>query len=343
MNCAHAKLYPFFPIHKSDGIKNVDFNITVNYQLLNLKPCFNQIDFEYKINYLSRFNWKLESMYSVTTKAILYTYDEHKPVFNLPKFSLSQLFYKDYSMINAYPYNDFFWRYNDENKLHANKIENETFFSDTNTRTNIDFFNLLSKKSKLSFMYERPFIHWSKNRIIFKEDLSIAQPQFDKETLKEIHKELRKSYSGKQVKIVERLNGSSFKPYNFSIKLFLDINTYGDSTNVLTSTVIDPYESFCYLLLDRKTHCVINILFDSHEILRKMMEDELKTFKNNKEKIEKIYLKYNTKRSEYYNSIVKLLEYDYNVENLNEWNKIINNNLGIDNLKIFGVVQKEEE
>ena len=68
--------------------------------------------------------------------------------------------------------------------------------------------------------FERPYVHWSKNRIRLREDIP------DSIDYKEVASALPS----------ER--------YNLNVKLYLDVNTFNDSTHVLTSTIFDPYDTF---------------------------------------------------------------------------------------------------
>src|SRR5688572_1950764 len=112
LNCDNTLKHPFLPLPFSK-ISNVSFSITQTFNTSNGQVVFNHTDFVYKIDYISRIGTTEEQKYTVLTKAVLYAYD-YENAFNLPFFNFKDYNVGDYRKINAMPYNDFFWTYNDE-------------------------------------------------------------------------------------------------------------------------------------------------------------------------------------------------------------------------------------
>jgi hypothetical protein len=126
LNCPYARVHPFLPLFDSDSILNVNFMITRTFTPQKGQIAFNHVDFIYTVDYKSRVGDDNKKSYSIKTEAILYAYDYGNPFF-IPLSNLADSTYSDYRKINATPYNDFFWRYNDEYSPHENNNENELF------------------------------------------------------------------------------------------------------------------------------------------------------------------------------------------------------------------------
>lgn len=139
LNCHHCKKYPFQPIFPGDTISNVSFAIAKTFITQQGHTIFNHIDFTYIIDYRSRVGEAYAQSYSIKSNAILYAYD-FRNTFLIPTFNVTDGAYSDYRKINAMPYNDFFWRYNDEYRLKDGDNSNELFFNDTYSFTNKTIF-----------------------------------------------------------------------------------------------------------------------------------------------------------------------------------------------------------
>ena len=115
----------------------------------------------------------------------------------------------------------------------------------------------------------------------------------------------------------------------------MDVNSYNDSTHVLTATILDPYESFYYLPIDSATQCFINMYFDLYEIERMKLQKELEGIKNKNEVVQKIYSEMLIKLKDTKQKYLNEVELGTDEHNMRKWNKYIIDNLGIDNLAIF--------
>lgn len=307
LNCLNSKKYPFRPIFPGDTISNVSFAITKTFTTQQGHTVFNHIDFDYIIDYRSRVAETYAQSYAIRSNVVLYAYD-FKNTFMIPTFNVTDDAYSDYRKINAMPYNDFFWRYNDEYRLKDGDNSNELFFTDIHSFTNKTIFK--SNPLMKSKLFQHPYIQWSEDRVFFRDiavDTSTSSPSAEVKADK----------------------------YNLGVKLFEDINTYHDSTSILSATIFDPYVSFYHLPLDNKTHCFINIYFDLCEIGRRELERELKTSMKDVEQFDEIYRQLETrfqiKKSQY----LKEVDRGTNEAEMKKWNDYIYQELEINNIAIF--------
>ncbi len=318
--CDPCTKHPFRPLHSIDSISNVRLNITKTFTELNNQPVFNHIDFDYSVDYKSRVGEEHELSYTISTNAVLYAYD-FKNTFFIPRFAFNEAPVGDYLKINAFPYNAFFWKNNDEYGLNDQKKLNEQFFSDPRSLTNSTAFkpNAYFEKG----IYEHPYIQWSENRIVFREVIPDT-------TEKAVNDNFDKNAAFKAQK------------YRLATKVFLDVNTYSDSTDILTATIFDPYESFYYLPVDNKALCFINIYFDLCEIERRGLEKRLKDVKGNEKQVQKVYDDFQVTFEEKMYQFRKAVARGTDEEAMTEWNKFVFENLGIDNIAIFKPFEEEE-
>jgi hypothetical protein len=213
------------------------------------------------------------------------------------------------------PYNDFFWTHNDEYRINDSDNANELFFADSCSLTNMALFkyNAISKKG----LFEHPYISWSGNRIKFREVLQ-------------------------DTSVTNSTSGFKSELYELAVKIYFDINSYRDSTHIITSTIIDPFESFYHLPMDNQTNCFINIYFDLCEIARQELEEKLKGSSINVQKAKEIYddflARFETKKNEY----LKAVERGANEKEMIKYNNVVFEKLGIDNIELFQPYRNEE-
>ncbi|MBK9109684.1 MAG: carboxypeptidase-like regulatory domain-containing protein [Saprospiraceae bacterium] len=312
LNCRNALKHPFLPLFPSDKVANVCFNITQSYISVNDQSYFNHIDFVYKFDYHSRMGNTEEQTYSIVTNTVLHTYD-YNDVFILPVFDYSFQYMDDYRKVNAIPYNEFFWNYNNEYRLNDSLNKNEHFFKDSNSINNKALFKSNSFM-KLGLL-EHPYVEWSKARIKLREILPDS-----------VENELFKNLRSEQFKL--------------SVKIFLDVNSYKDSTNVITSTIFDPYHSYYYLPMDQTTQCFINIYFDLYEIRRRALIEKLKTVKNDIYLLRKIFIAEITEFEIEMRIYLEAVQRGTIVAELKKYNDFVFNNLGIDNIEFFQLFKK---
>lgn len=129
--------------------------------------------------------------------------------------------------------------------------------------------------------------------------------------------------------------------YNLEIKYFVDINTYGDSTNIFSGILFDPYESFYHLPMDNKTHCFINIFFDLCEIERRKLHEELIKMPQDQNKYKEAYQAFVNRTDRGRFQYLKSVDRGLNQEEMIKWNDIVLRQLGINNIALFNPYTKE--
>jgi hypothetical protein len=306
VNCSKCRIHPFLPLFATDSLTDVEISVTKTFKEFNDEIFLNHIDFTYHFDYRSRRKENNYS-YSITTNAILYAYDFDN-LFTIPKFEFANENMRDYNKINAMPYNNFFWEKNDELRLNDDKNQNQQFFSENEANSNRTLF--AGNASTKTSIFECPFIPWSYKRILLRE--------FVADSLKNLAQSYLKS-----------------DQYNLSVKIFMDINSYADSTNILTATIFDPWDSYYHLSMDNSTICFINIYFDLYEIERRKFVKDLEISDKSNETVQKLYgdllLRVEKQKDQY----LKEVERGTKPEEMVKWNKYVVKNLNIDNMKLF--------
>jgi hypothetical protein len=307
LKCPACRKHPFIPLFPSDSIAKVSFDITMTFSAQDQEMAFNHIDFTYTVDYKSRTKEQQKLNYSIQTEAILYVYDFHHTFF-IPSLDMRVSELDDYRKLNAMPYNDFFWAYHDEYKLNDNRNSNEMYFNDPESITNRSIFKSnVILKSKL---FERPFVTWSTDRVFFKE---IATDTMKGPSFGEVNAD----------------------KYNLEVRHFVDINTYHDSTNVLTATIFDPYESYYHLPIDSKANCFINIYFDLCEIKRRKLESDIRAALPDMDRVQVVYNQFEDRLEKQKYQYLKAVDRGNNEEEMIKWNAYVKAQLDIDNIALF--------
>lgn len=306
MNCVDTDRHPFLPIFPHDEILGLSFNITQTFNGVEGDVVFNHIDLIYEMDYVRR-RYDEENIV-VRTEAILYAYD-YDQAFFIPKFKFYGYDIDDYRKISAMPYNEFFWKYNDEYGINDSLNSNELFFSDELTMTNTTMFTNESPAGR-SF-YEHPYIKWSEeDRIKLRATTGDAAGSNDPMTFKS-------------------------EAYKLAIQIYLDVNSYQDSLDIVTATIFDPYETFYNLTMDESTYCFINIYFDLFEIKRREIEQNIRDNCDHEDCIKTIYDKLIDQLEMESQAYLKAVQRGTNEKAMREYNSIVLRALGIDNIQLF--------
>jgi hypothetical protein len=306
LNCPNAVLHPFLPLFPTDTITKVAFQITKTFQPVQGKMTFQHVDFSYTIQYHNRNG----ESYPVTTSAIVYAYDfDHR--FQLPFFRFSNTSTGDYKKINAIPYNAYFWKHNDELILSTQHDENERFYAQPNAVTNTTIFeeNQYLDRGMLEF----PYVCWSKKRMYFRGQANTSAQD------------------------IASITGTLSVPYRLNGKLFLDINPYPDTLQIVTAAIFDPYDSFYRLPLDNTAHCFINLYFDLVEIHRRKLEAAIAHSDKKTATIEQIYKKNQADLDGFTRQFFTDVEGGKERGSMLKWNKLVFEQLKVDNMDLFGL------
>lgn len=297
-----ARRSPFIPVGFVVRIDQLDFDITKRYKLVDGERTIESVDFNYEIHYTRRDSSKVK----VNTEAILFAYD-YKQQFTLPSFEKSY-FLNDYQNINLAPYNSFFWEKNKEFKIASEELEKELYLKNKTTNY-IDSFSYNNITHQVSFT-ETTYQRWNEKRIKLSD--------------------IRNNASGSMV----NTGFSISDKYELDVKIYMDINTIDGVNDVQLSTIFDPFTSYCFLDNTPQTSAFVNMYFDLIEIEKRELAKKVKSL-SSVEEIKNAYSQslHAVKQlsNEYFSSVLggkELLE-------MEEWNRVIEKELGINNLKIF--------
>ena len=306
-NCRGAARHPFKPTFPSDTIRNIDLSITSTFAEEGGEAFFNHIDFIYTVDYKDRNG----AEFRILTHAVLYAYELFNG-FPLPMFNFSSELIGDYRRINAFPYNDFFWEYHDEPKVSDQQDRNRLFFNAPAAISNRTIFTAHRRDDKR--FLQHPYVVWSEDRVLLKD----FRP--------ESTEPLPAHYGARTL---------SSNQYNLSVKIFLDVNTYADSTHVLSATIFDPYETFYRLPIDNAALCFINIWFDLMEVERRKLEAAIAASDRSAETIREIYRIHSRQWEQLRQQYFKEAQRGRNRAGIEKWNRVVRNHLGIDNVRLF--------
>lgn len=302
LHCPHARIHPFYAIFPNDTIQNLDLHITKTFEKIGGKMYFKHVDFSYNTAYKNRNN----KAYNASTRAVLYAYDPGE-AFILPEFN----FYAatDYQKINAVPYNGYFWKNHTELKVSEQQNENEDFYTNPVSTTNRTIF-ATGKFAK--GILESPYIAWSGKRIRFRElvaDSSLA--------------------------IAPNRSATVSEKYNFGVKIFMDINLFPDSIQVITSTIFDPVVSYYRLPMDQAALYFINVYFDLVEVERRALENAINRSDRKPETIRELYLQSQYRIDFMQQKYFKEVEHGQDEKAMAKWNQVVFEQLNINNYALF--------
>jgi len=311
--CNHAKAYPFRPF-AWDSFLNVNLNITKSFTRVNQHDVFHYLNFDYQITYKQvKFTLNTifkDSVLKVSTKAVLYCYN-YNDTFLTARFDFTETRSNDYVQVSAFPYNSYFWEHNHELKTNEEQKENDSFFYSDKT---------------LGIEKRRPKDH----QIEWHYELWKA----DKRAIYRLRPDEKKVLTASPAPLSRQ--------YHLCVQLFLDINRYKDSTQVVTATVFDPIKSYYFLPLDTLAYCFMNIYFDLVEIERRKLEKKINQSDKSIAKIQALYDESKDRIQQLDKKYFPEVQHGTMEEGMKKWNQLVNQNLGIDNLKIFNLYQKKE-
>jgi hypothetical protein len=310
--CNHAKAYPFRPF-ACDSFLNVNLDITKSFTDINRHQVFNYLNFSYQITYKQIDDYRLNTMFkdsvrNVATKAVVYCYN-YNDTFFTPLFNFTPALYQDYVQASALPYNRYFWEHNHELKTNDERKENDSFFYSDKAMTG----------------------KYSPNE---REEFHYGLWQADKRVIYRLRVDDKKASQPRPVPLSQQ--------YHISVQLFLDINRFRDTTQVVTAAVFDPIRTYYYLPLDTPAYCFMNIYFDLVEIERRKLEKKIYQSDRSIATIQRLYDESNDRVQELGKKYFPEVQHGTMEKGMKKWNDIIYQNLGIDNLKIFHLFQKEE-
>ena len=127
--------------------------------------------------------------------------------------------------------------------------------------------------------------------------------------------------------------------YQLKVQLFYDLLQTKDSTMLLTSCVIDPYQTYYKLSVDATVNCFINMYFDLCEIGRREFELKCRKEALNPTRIEELYNEVQQNQDAVLNEYLTQVDRGQNRKAMLKWNEIIKAELGIDNVDLFSLYE----
>ncbi len=323
--------HPFSPLSPEHKLDSVSFSINYNFTADSIQCTPEFIQFDYSFCYNDNISIK-----HINTTGILYFF-ENDTLFYNPRFSFENNYsksigtpnitwyingfesdfvyskiaaYSDYDKIVSMPYNDFFWKHNDAILLSDKKKSYLNFFKENGVLLNYDE---LSAWSGNNFSERK--LKWSdKDRITYemlKKDFNYT-----------INLKTKPHYT-------TDMYLDDF--CNLKGQIFMDINKFGDTTSVLTATLIDLDDSFFDLKKEIYTDCFINNYFDLIEIQRRIMVKDINRSNYSVYQIDSVYNADISQLDKTLSLYLNECNQGSNVEELEKWTKFINKSLGTDN------------
>lgn len=301
----NSEFYPFVSIWPIHSLNQVDMELTKSFQNYQGDMVMTSTDFNYNLKYVS----EDDSVITISSRAVLYPYN-YDESFLLPFFNFTETSNSDYRRIQMLPYNNAFWQCEDEFKLENNANKN----SFINEQATIKAYQLFSSDTLFEKnFFENPYVTWNGNRII----------------IKGLNADSSKYYDERRTLYADR--------YKLTVQLFVDINDLCDSTQIITKTIFDPYDSYFLFETTKESQVFLNIYFDLMEIERRKLADKLEGCKNDSKAIKLTYndaVEQSIKLSQEY---FREVQRGTDKEALKKWNKLIIKELGIDNISLFGI------
>ena len=127
---------------------------------------------------------------------------------------------------------------------------------------------------------------------------------------------------------------------NLEAQLYLDMDTTGGTLRVFSATLLDGFRSYYHLPEERHTDCFINLFFDLCELERRTMQAELQQPSMTAEQARSIHSSWTNHMRDLTRRYMKetALGSDHNA--LLKWNDKVKEALGIDNMALFGLLEK---
>lgn len=324
LTISNTRQHPFLPLFKETGsIKDASMQITRTYQNIAGENKLDHIDFNYQLNYQHIHTNALkdankDSSFTLNSKGLMYFYDYEKTFIN-PYFEYDDDM-SDYRKITSLTYNESFWNSN-TGLVYSDKMKKGISYFKTNGFL-INYTNAGAGNFTEGKFFENNYVKWSD-----KKRLSLKKDNIKNDT-----------------SLAKTSNGIDFvaNQYHLKAQLFLDLNPMGDSIQHFSASIFDTFDTFYNLPQEAFTNCFINIYFDLFEIERRKMEKNLSHKNLSASQIDSIHkrsvLNLETQTTQY----LKEVERGKNKKFLEKWNSYVIENVGINNIQLFELQNKEK-
>ena len=326
----NAYIHPFVPVWHEDALSNVSLFFSETFAKHNTGWYPENINFNYHLFYHSNMAFRAgkinahitavadtaERVKQISTSGSFTFYDFEKG-FKLPFYEYDAE-ETDYRKILSIPFNASFWEGDPRLEYSEKQKQALSFFNANGVLINYRKNDAMKTVAKLGGkFFDGVNILWSDtNR------LSLTENNLDS-VLKKDSLSVSRTFRIDQ--------------YRLKTQLFFDINASGDSLSHLSAAIFDVKESFYNLPEEPFTNCFLNIYFDLAEVERRTLENVLLTQAFSILQMDSLYLMAKQRLSVQSEAFIKETESGQNPKGLLKWNNYILDNLGIDNMKIFGL------
>ena len=322
--------HPFEPVWHEDALSGVTLFFSETFSKLNDDWVPGNINFTCRLTYHANMEYRAKKInpgvdwgtdtaerVRVITTSGSYTFYDFDNGFILPYYDYGDG-QSDYRKILSLPFNESFWS-GDPHLLYTEKQKTALrFFNDNGVLINYRENNTMKTISRIAGeFFKGANLMWSdSNRL-----------SFTKNNLDSLLK--KDSLSA----------GSAFRvdQYKLKTQIFLDINPAGDSLSHFSAAVFDVGDSFYNLPPSATADCFLNILFDLAEIERRKMENVMAGNKLGIRQMDSVYASATAALNTQTAIFIKESESGQNLKGLLKWNQYAEDNLGIDNMKLFGL------
>jgi hypothetical protein len=310
LNCQHCAQQPFVALFVADSLQQIDFQVQIAFGSKKDGAPLTHLKAFYDITYLSRVRKDNSHLAHYHGEASIQVYKDQinttAPHFEfLPGVDV-------YRKIMAFPYAAEFWLHNPAPFPAENQaLRNQVFYQKATISNQL----IAERSIRHNRIFEHPFIPWSTQRVLLREELpeNIGQ-------------------SNKHMADISPL-------YQLEVQLFYDLLETKDSLVLLSSCVIDPYQTYYKLSVDPTVNCFINMYFDLCEIERRKFESACRKGVLNLQQINAIYIDTKQGLDEVLNEFLAQVDRGQNRKAMLKWNEVIKAELGIDNVALFALYQ----
>lgn len=302
----NASAHPFVPLWPDDGLENVNLSITRTFDVRDGSYRLNSIDFAYDFNYLS-IRDSVQRSQSVASYAVLKPNWNQRPfLMPFPTDGLMQL--SDYRNLSALPKNERFWQEPKQFSLVEQNAERSDFMQ--KAKNELSDVPMEWKLQQDGRFYEASHMFWNgEKRLRF----APSAPELNKRKLGEMPR--------------EKVNLNAF--------ILMDPWRINDSIEFRTFAMFDPYQSFFHLPVTCGAQIFINMYFDLVEMARRELDKELNAKQLGLKEAISLHAQHQNSLEQTLKRFVSETEYGANVDALTEWNRRVEEKLGVDNLRSF--------
>ncbi len=308
LNCQHCAQQPFVALFESDSLQQIDFQLQCAFDPKKDGAALTHLKAFYDITYLSRVRQENSSLKHYHGEASIQVYKDQtntmQPHFDfLPGVDI-------YRKIMAFPYAAAFWANNPAPFPAEQQALRNQFFYQKATISN----QLIAERSiRHNRIFEHPFIPWSSQRVLLREELPENLGQANKQS-------------------------ADISPvYRLEVQLFYDLLQTKDSTFLLTNCVIDPYQTYYKLSVDATVNCFINMYFDLCEIERRAFDAKCRKEPLDQAHIEERYKEAQQNLDAVLTDFLTQVDRGQNRKAMLKWSAYIASELGIDNVALFAL------